>query len=339
MTEAGAVVAAPTAADVARFAAALGRLWPEGRDRGTLGLAVSGGPDSVALLLLAHAALPGRIAAATVDHRLRAENAAEAEAVAALCRRLGVPHAVLPVTVDIGNLQAEARRARYAALGGWLVAEGHAALATAHHADDQAETLLLRLNRASGVAGLAGTRARGLVPGTRITLLRPLLDRRKAELAGVVAAAGVAAADDPSNHDPRFDRARMRRALAGADWLDVPAIAASAAHLAEADAALDWAARREWAEQVREEGLGLLYRPQAPRAVALRVLARIVATLDGEEPRGGTVATTFDALVAGRPASIGNLVARPLANGWSFTPAPRRATRSARAPRIGDDAT
>lgn len=269
-------------------------------------------------------ALPGRIAAATVDHGLRAEAAAEAAMVSAICADLGVPHAVLPVQVPEGNLQAQARAARYAAMAGWMEREGLAALLTAHHADDQAETLLLRLARGSGVAGLAGVRARGQVPGTPLPLLRPLLGWRRAELAQVVAQAGLQAAQDPSNSDDRFDRVRIRKAIAGADWLDVPALAHSAANLADADQALDWAAAREWAEAVTKGPLGLTYRPQAPRAVALRVLARIVAELDGEAPRGAALARLFDSLLARQPASIGHLVARAMPDGWSFTRAPQR---------------
>jgi tRNA(Ile)-lysidine synthase len=276
------------------------------------------------MLLLAAAARPGQVAAATVDHGLRPESADEAAMVGQVCRRLGVPHAVLPVTVGGGNVQAQAREARYAALAAWMAREGLGALATAHHADDQAETLLMRLGRGSGVAGLAGVRARGQVPGTVLPLVRPLLGWRRAELAQVVEAAGIAAAQDPSNHDPRFDRVRLRQALAGADWIDVPALAASAAHLADADAALDWAARREWAECVTREGLGMVYRPQAPRAVALRVLARLVAELGDEAPRGSALARLFDALVAGQTASIGRLVARPTPGGWHFMAAPKR---------------
>lgn len=249
--------------------------------------------------------------------------------MARLCVALDVPHRTLPVDVAAGNVQAEARRARYAALAGWAEAQGLSALATAHHADDQAETLLLRLNRASGVAGLAGTRARGVIPDTAIPLLRPLLDWRRAELAAIITAAGVSAAQDPSNVDDRFDRARLRKALAGADWLDVAAIAQSASHLADADTALDWAAAHEWTERVSKSGLALTYRPQAPRAVALRVLARIVSELDGEEPRGSAVARLFDSLVARQTCSIGNLVARPSFEGWSFVPAPRRRSQSA----------
>ena len=300
-------------------------IWPEGaRAEAKLGLAVSGGPDSLALLLLAHAGFPGRIEAATVDHQLRDGSAGEAEAVAQLCLSLAVPHAVLKVDVAPGNLQSQARSARYAVLAGWLGERGLAALATGHHADDQAETLLARLNRASGVAGLAGVRARGRIPETDIPLLRPLLGWRRAELAQVVAEAGVVAAQDPSNSDVRFDRVRLRQALAKADWIDVPALAASAGHLADADAALDWAAQREWAEAVVREGLGITYRPRAPRAIALRVLERICREMGEDDLRGSALARLYDTLRARQPMSIGNLVARATHEGWSFTRAPQR---------------
>lgn len=276
------------------------------------------------MLLLASAALPGRVAAATVDHGLRAESATEAALVGQICSELGIAYKALKVKVESGNLQAEARVARYAALATWAEAEGLGALATAHHADDQAETLLARLKRGSGVAGLAGVRARGIVPGTRLALLRPLLGWRRSELARIVAEAGLKAIEDPSNADDRFDRARIRKALATAGWIDVPMLAASAAHLADADAALDWAAAREWDEAVTCTPMGLTYRPRAPKAVALRVLARIVTELDGEAPRGSAVARLFDSLLARQPASIGNLVARAMPEGWSFSRAPAR---------------
>jgi len=314
-------VTAPDPQLTARFTADLAALWS---GTGRLGLAVSGGPDSLALLLLARAALPDRIAAATVDHGLRPEAAQEADMVARVCALLDVPHRTLRVEVPAGNVQSQARGARYAALAEWMEAEGLEALATAHHADDQAETLLMRLNRASGVAGLAGVRARGKVPGSELPLLRPLLGWRRAELATIVEAAGIAAAQDPSNTSDRFDRVRIRKAMAGADWLDIAALAESAANLADADAALDWAMRREWVECVTKDGLGVTYRPQAPRAIALRVLARIVRELTGEEVRGSAVARLFDTLLAGQPASIGSLVVRPMRGAWSFTPAPKR---------------
>jgi tRNA(Ile)-lysidine synthase len=143
-------------------------------------------------------------------------------------------------------------------------------------------------------------------------------------LVAIAASSGLGAVADPSNTDPRFDRARMRAALAQADWLDRPALAASAANLADADLALEWAAAREWSEAVSRVPLGLVYRPQAPKAIALRVLARIVAELDGEAPRGSAAARLFAALLAREAMSIGGLVARVTPDGWSFTKAPQR---------------
>lgn len=307
---------------IARFREDLARIWPES---GALGVAVSGGPDSLALLLLAAAALPGQVKAATVDHGLRQESAGEAQMVAEACAAIGVPHAVLRVHVAGGNIQSEARSARYAALARWVGEQGLAALTTAHHADDQAETLLMRLNRASGVAGLAGVRARGLVPHTAIPLLRPLLGYRRAELADVVAAARLQPAQDPSNADDRFDRVRLRKAIAGADWLDIPAIAASAGNLADADAALDWAAGREWAEAVDWDDDGsVLYRCNVPRAVALRVMARIMQEMGKDAPRGGQLVRLYDSLTAGKAATLGTLMAKPVTGGWRFSTAPAR---------------
>jgi tRNA(Ile)-lysidine synthase len=287
----------------------------------TLGLAVSGGPDSLALLLLAAAARPGAVEAATVDHGLRPESAAEADMVAEVCHRLGVAHSTLRVTVSPGNLQDEARQARYTALGEWAKRRGIYALATAHHADDQAETMMMRLNRASGLAGLAGVRPLGSWPQTGLMLLRPLLGWRKAELAAIIARAGISAADDRSNTNPKFDRARVRRALAGADWIDPAALARSAAHLSEAEDALNWAAFREWDERVLEDDYAINYRPvDAPRAIRLRILERAVAQMGGREVRGGALARLADELAGGGKATIGGVIVEVVRGVWRFTP-------------------
>jgi len=305
---------------IARFAADLAQVWPEGEG---LGLAVSGGPDSLALLLLAHAAMPDRIEAATVDHGLRPESASEAAMVAELCAAYGIPHRILSVRVANGNLQDKARAARYAALGKWMDERSLGALATAHHADDQAETFIMRLNRGSGVSGLAGVRARGTVPGTPHVVLRPLLGWRRAELGGIVSAARLEAVNDPSNRDPRFDRVRIREALRKADWLDVQAITASAAHLADAEAVLQWAAQREWTEAVRVGEGEISYAPTAPVAVRLRVLARAIAML-GAEPRVGSVALLLQKLQNGRDATLGGVVARVGKDRWILRKEPPR---------------
>ena len=310
-----------------RFAADFQALLPNA-DR--IGLAVSGGPDSLALLLLAYQTGPGSFEVASVDHGLRPESAAEAAMVGQICADLGIPHATLrPTLAATGNLQANARAARYAALGEWASARGLTAIVTAHHADDQAETLLMRLARGAGVRGLAGMRSAATVPGhPGLPLLRPLLGWRKAELEAVVAQAGLEPARDPSNRNPRFTRAQVRAGLAASPWLDPAALAASAAHLAEADSALDWAAAREWNERVSPDETALTYRPLAPRAVQLRVLERLIATLGHEgSPRGAEIARLHAALSAGRVATLGGVRAAARPDGWRFRPAPPRRAR------------
>ena len=210
-----------------------------------IGLAVSGGADSLALLLLAHAVMPGRIVAASVDHGLRPEAPAECEFVAEVCARLSVPHDILTVELAAGNLQQEARRARYAALYRWALDRKvpiHM-MATAHHLDDQVETMTMRLNRGSGLSGLRGIRTfADIAPegGEPVVAFRPLLGWRRAELADIVEKAGLVPVSDPSNSDSRFDRARLRKHLADTDWLDREGWGRSAALLAEAERALQY---------------------------------------------------------------------------------------------------
>jgi tRNA(Ile)-lysidine synthase len=273
--------------------------------------------------LLAVAVLPRQFMVATVDHGLRRESADEAAAVAALCAVRGLAHTVIVLDLEAGPaVQARARAARYAALGGWARARGLAALVTAHHADDQAETLLMRLNRGAGVRGLAAMRAVSVVPGwPECPLLRPLLGWRRSELVSVVAAAGISPADDPTNRDLCFERARLRAGLATAPWLDGAALAASAGHLAEADAVLEWAADRAYAAATRE-GTMLLWTPdETPRAVAMRVLERIVACLGHGVPRGSALARWYDQLAAGRIATLAGVRGDGRGVVWRFAAA------------------
>jgi tRNA(Ile)-lysidine synthetase-like protein len=214
--------------DVARFREhCIALIGAEAAEKAQLGVAVSGGPDSMALLWLAVQAFPGRVRAATVDHKLRPEARAEAEMVARWCADNHVPHDILtPLEPIRGSIQSAARAARYALLESRRTEHGIDWIMTAHHADDQLETLLMRMNRSSGVGGLAGVRA---VNGY---VMRPLLGWRRAELARIADEQGLPHVHDPSNDDTRFDRVEMRQNLAQADWLDPLAAARSAAAVA-----------------------------------------------------------------------------------------------------------
>ncbi|WP_371815470.1 tRNA lysidine(34) synthetase TilS [Erythrobacter sp. JK5] len=272
---------------------------------------MSGGPDSMALLLLAHGALPGHIAAASVDHGLRAEASGEVALVERTCRERGIPFTALAVRVGPGNLQARAREARYAALGRWVADRRLGALATAHHADDQAETLLMRLSRGSGLSGLAGVRAAALLPDGETPLIRPLLGWRKSELEAIVARAGIRPARDPSNADPVFDRVRVREHLSQHDWLSVESLATSAQHLAEAWRAIEWYAELDREEMVHADDDGaFVYYANVPRIVAIETIRHIVAEMGGAVSRS-EAGRAFDRLWRGENASLGGVLIVP----------------------------
>lgn len=239
----------------------------------------------MALLVLCAQAIPGRFEVATVDHGLRAAAAAECALVEATCTARGIACTTLKVSLARGNLQKEARRARYAALGAWAAQRGLVALATAHHADDQAETLLMRLNRGSGLGGLAGIRPTARVPGCAVPVIRPLLAFRRGDLAEVVAAAGVQCVADPSNQDDRFDRVRVRAALAAADWLDPAMLARSASLLGEAEETLSAMADQAWDHGAVQAGATVTVPVSSWREINLRLLERALATFDRQVSR------------------------------------------------------
>lgn len=292
-----------------------------------LGIGVSGGPDSLALLLLAHAAFPGRIEAATVDHGLRSSSAAEALMVAGLCARLGVPHATLRGEWDshAGNgLHAAARDYRYRLLQRWCDTRQIGILATAHHLDDQAETLLMRLARGSGVGGLGAIRPVRPLDASPVRLIRPLLGFTKDMLRAIVAAAGVTPVEDPSNDHVRFDRTHARRLLAGTAWLDPARLAASADHLREADDALRWAADREYAHRIVPVGDGWSLDPvDLPSEILRRIVARLLGEIGVSAASGPDLSRFINRLQSGESATLGIALARP-GTVWRFTTAPPR---------------
>lgn len=181
-----------------------------------IGIAVSGGGDSVALLHLfaRWSAQTGHpIAAVTVDHSLRAESRAEAEGVAVLCGRLGIPHDILTWSrpQGAGNLAALARDGRYALMAQWARANSIGGIALGHTRDDNAENFLMRLGRAAGVDGLAEMEVR--FTRDDIVWARPLWQQSRTELRSYLERHNVTWVEDPSNDDPRYARTQVRLAL------------------------------------------------------------------------------------------------------------------------------
>lgn len=210
-----------------------------------IGVAVSGGSDSMAMLRLLAARYP--VAAVTVDHGLRAASANEARFVGDTCARLGISHDILRWSgpEPTGNLMDQARRARLALIGGWARGRGIGHVVFGHTADDQAETFLMRVARSSGLEGLSGMRPRFEAEG--VTWHRPILTMRRAQLREYLREIGQDWIDDPSNKNERFDRVKMRNALKTITPLGLTpdAINAVVRHLAMAESALqsvlgDW---------------------------------------------------------------------------------------------------
>jgi tRNA(Ile)-lysidine synthase len=314
----------PEASLVDRFRAELDALIAPGA---RIGIAVSGGPDSLALLLLAAAARPSLIEAATVDHALREGSRDEAEMAAGVCVSLGVTHAILtaewpekPTTA----IQERARDERYRLLGEWAKDRRLDAIATAHHLDDQAETLVMRLARGSGVRGLAGMRATSLVQGSDLPLIRPLLAWRRAELEDICRAAGLRPAADPSNDDEKFERVRVRRALAESEWLDPQALARSATNVSQADEALDWVAQSLALARVTDDADALRIDPRGlPSELQRRLLRIAFARFEAAEPRGADLSRALGALAEGRTVTLGGLKLEGGAE-WRVAKAPPR---------------
>ncbi|MFD2233179.1 tRNA lysidine(34) synthetase TilS [Phaeospirillum tilakii] len=296
------------------FAALMDRLGPfEPAPR--LAVAVSGGADSLALTLLADSwarARGGTVTALTVDHRLRPEAAAEAARVGDWLAKRAIAHHVL---VRAGprpaaDLQAAARAARHRLLEEWCAAAGLLHLLLAHHREDQAETLLLRLGRGSGVDGLAAMAP--CRPTRWGQILRPLLDIPRARLRATLAARGQDWIEDPSNTDPAYARVRLRglAPLLAAEGMDAARLAAAADRLGRARAALEAAAARAAAALTRLDPAGFARLDAAgfarlPDEIALRLLARLLAAIGGEPlpPRHPALLRLADTLRGGLGAA------------------------------------
>ncbi len=285
-----------------------------------MGLAVSGGPDSLALLLLAHDNFPGRIAAATVDHGLRPEAHEECKFVASLCAARNIPHHILkPSTPIRGSIQVEARKARYSLLNGWLEHHNIALLATAHHADDQLETLIMRILRGSGIDGMSAIRAR------RGHIIRPLLPFSKEMLIQFVSAQGITPIDDPSNKDQSFDRVRVREALSNLSGFDVGLASQSAAALDDARTAIHWMVDELAMAHIRKTHDGCtLDKYDFPHEIVRRLLLKCLHICDPAlSPRGSQLEPLIRGLIQGETLTIGNILCKGGLT-WTFAPAPKR---------------
>ncbi|HEY0302635.1 MAG TPA: tRNA lysidine(34) synthetase TilS [Rhizomicrobium sp.] len=268
-------------------------------DAPALVLAVSGGPDSTALMWLAarwRDALKNgpKLVAVTVDHGLRDESKREALDVARLAKKLGIAHRTLRWTgkKPKTGLPRAARHARYRLLADAARRLNAAHVLTAHTLDDQAETVIIRLTRGSGLTGLAAMQTRSNVPdGDGVVLVRPLLGIPKARLIATLRAEEIAFADDPTNLDPKYTRARLRGLMPqlAQEGLDAGRLALLARRLKRADAALA-------AATVAAEELSIVQSTAAavaidavkydvlPDEIALRLLGRAIAAVGSEGP-------------------------------------------------------
>lgn len=251
--------------------------------------ACSGGPDSVGLVaVLARLARPLAIevVVASVDHRVRPGSERDVEVARDTASKLSLPFHALALDLGPGSasLQARAREARYRALLELAEREGCARIAVGHTLDDQAETLLSRVLRGSGVAGLAG-----IEPRRADGVVRPLIDCRRAAVQAYVEHLDLRFAIDPSNQDPRFERARLRREVLPLLERDDPRIAihlASIADEAREVAELVEQAGREWLARARlgADGVDLAILRSAPAAARASALAAWAREVTGRPP-------------------------------------------------------
>lgn len=294
-----------------------------------IGIAVSGGGDSLALLHLVWRLLAGRgteLRAVTVDHRLRREAAAEAEHVARFCASIGVRHDTLVWDHDeiAGNLPDQSRRARYGLIAHWAKERGIGHVFLGHTADDQAETLLMELAREAGLDGLSGMRPEWSADGIRWQ--RPLLPVGRAELRDYLDRQGICWIDDPSNTDESYQRVRARKALASLAPLGIGAeglarvarnLAAAREELVVAALALATRIARTEAGTVRIGRAGLMAAGEDARRRLVVAALRWTSGAD-YAPRAEALGRLMAAMAAGRSATLAGCSIRTGADEVSF---------------------
>ena len=278
-------------------------------DLPALGVALSGGGDSTALLhIAAEWAGERKLMVATVDHGLREGSAAEARAAGDHARALGLSHVVLRWARDteVGNLMAEARDARLRLLSGWAQRNDLPAVLLGHTRDDVAETLIMRLMRGAGVDGLAGMAEWRDAFGVR--WLRPMLDVERADLRDWLLRREIGWVDDPSNDNSDFDRVRIRKVIAELG-IDTPSLAMAARNLNDARNALAlYAAEISRGAEARRGTLTLMRGAlrNAPTEVQRRIIVAASRWVTGADypPRRAAVAHALAGLTAGSRVTL-----------------------------------
>ncbi len=281
-----------------------------------IALAVSGGPDSTALVFCARRWGLRDIVALIVDHGLRPESAAEAAQVKARLQDLGVVVDVLKWTHGVvsGRIHEKARAARYGLLIEACKRHGAADLLLAHHRDDQAETVLMRLAKGSGIDGLAGIAPQNVRDGVR--LVRPFLDVPKARLTATCEKAGLVYVFDPSNASEKYARGRLRKImpLLEAEGLTADRMAALAVRAREAKEALDASTRAflKDAAHAAEGGAAWIDRAllrDVPREIARRALAEALRYVHAEPypPEFSSLSALVEAIVGDAAAKAQTL--------------------------------
>lgn len=307
-----------------------------------LGIALSGGGDSTALMHLAKDWEPSRrLMAATVDHGLREASAAEAQAAHRAALALDIPHATLVWRRDTeaGNLMANARDARLRLLSGWAQRNNLSAVLLGHTLDDQAETLLMRMARGAGVDGLACMAEWRDAFGIR--WLRPMLGVGRAELRAFLTARGADWIDDPSNEDERYDRVRMRKAMA-ATGLRAEPLALAAENIALARDALQFFT----AEAAREASVdhGALVLPRgpfhrSPPEIHRRLIIAATRWITGADypPRRASVNHALAGIASGNRITLDGAILEPSGDRLRIIREPAAALRAATVSHDGDD--
>ncbi len=273
----------------------------------TIALGVSGGVDSLALLVLTArwaSMNPGapEVWVYSVDHGLRDEAQDEVAFVLEVAQKYGFKSRGLSVGNggQVPANQADARRARYQVLRDAMAADGAEILLTGHHADDQGETIMMRLAHGSGISGLAGMRVFSEVEGVEI--FRPLLNLSRNDLSQIVALEKLDAVVDPSNTDEKYERARWRKImpLLSELGLDAPGLSRFGARMARADAALESITRSLFGEMAGSDEFGVLFIRrsqllQQPVEIALRLLLMLLNSASGN--RGASELAQVEALI------------------------------------------